>query len=93
VARVDDEHVGAHVLGRPPAERDGGPDADPVTQLEVLRAAVVPDGGAGVRPTVSLCWRTTENVSAYVLVIDPRHDLRLDAAAGALDQAWKQSVA
>jgi hypothetical protein len=47
----------------------------------------------GVRPTVSLCWRTTENVSAYVLVIDPRHDLRLDAAAGALDQAWKQSVA
>jgi hypothetical protein len=46
-----------------------------------------------VRPTVSLCWRTTENLSAYVLVIDPRHPVRLDAAAAALDDAWKQSLA
>jgi hypothetical protein len=46
-----------------------------------------------VRPTVSLCWRTTENLSAYVLVIDPRHPVRLDAAAAALDDAWKQALA
>jgi hypothetical protein len=46
-----------------------------------------------VRPTVSLCWRTTAELSAYVLVIDPRHPVRLDAAAAALDQAWKQSLA
>jgi hypothetical protein len=47
----------------------------------------------GVRPTVSLCWRTTENLSAYVLVIDPRHTIRFDAAAAALDEAWKRSLA
>jgi hypothetical protein len=46
-----------------------------------------------VRPTVSLCWRTSENLSAYVLVIDPRHAVRLGAAAAALDEAWKQSLA
>ena len=47
----------------------------------------------GVRPTVSLCWRTTENLSVYVLVIDPRHPVRLDAAAAALDEAWTRSLA
>jgi hypothetical protein len=47
----------------------------------------------GVRPTVSLCWRTTDELSAYVLVIDPRHPVRSDAGAAALDEAWKQSLA
>ena len=47
----------------------------------------------GVRPTVSLCWRTTEELSAYVLVIDPRHPVHLDAAAATLDEAWKRALA
>jgi hypothetical protein len=47
----------------------------------------------GVRPTVSLCWRTSDGLSAYVLVIDPRHPVKPNAAAAALDEAWKHSLA
>ena len=42
----------------------------------------------GVRPTLSLCWRTSATVSAYALLIDVKHPVRQDAAAAAVDEAW-----
>jgi hypothetical protein len=45
-----------------------------------------------VRPTVSLCWRTSPSLSAYALLIDTKHHVRADAAAAALTEAWTTIV-
>ena len=52
---------------------------------------LVPQGQAGVRPTIMLCWRTSATLSAYVLVIDPRATLADADAAPALDQLWNSA--
>jgi hypothetical protein len=49
---------------------------------------LTPNSAAGVRPTVSLCWRTGDTLSGYALLIDPKHHVKDADAAKALDQAW-----
>jgi len=53
---------------------------------------LTPNGRAAVRPTLALCWRTSENLSAYVLLIDPKHQVTVAEAAKALDAAWPSST-
>ena len=49
---------------------------------------LVPGGRVGVRPTVMVCWRKTANLTAYVVVIDPKTTLT-DADGGkAIDELW-----
>jgi hypothetical protein len=49
-------------------------------------------GRVAVRPTVSLCWRTSPTLSAYALLIDIKHPVRVDAAAAAVTEAWAKTV-
>jgi hypothetical protein len=48
----------------------------------------VPGGQAGIRPTIMLCWRTSESLSVYALMIDPRATLTDADAAPAVDLTW-----
>jgi hypothetical protein len=49
---------------------------------------LVPGGRVAVRPTVMVCWRKAEGLSAYVAIIDPKTTLT-DADGGkAIDELW-----
>ena len=65
---------------------DDGHDVGDDTCTQNLRFA--PGGAAGVRPTVALCWRTGTTLSAYTLLIDPKHKVKEAEAAKALDEVW-----
>jgi hypothetical protein len=45
-------------------------------------------GKAGIRPTVMLCWRDSAELSAYVLIIDPKATVTEAEGSTALDQVW-----
>jgi hypothetical protein len=49
---------------------------------------LVPNGAAGVRPTLALCWRTTPSLSAYTLLIDPKKSVSVQEGSAALDDVW-----
>jgi hypothetical protein len=51
---------------------------------------LVPRGTAGIRPTVMLCWRTSSALSAYALIIDPKHTVKDVEGVAALDQVWSE---
>jgi len=53
---------------------------------------LTPDGREAVRPTLALCWRTSKSLSAYVLLIDPKHPVTVAEAAKALDEGWPWSA-
>jgi len=49
---------------------------------------LVPGGRVAVRPTVIVCWRKADHLSAYIAMIDPRTTLT-DADGGkAIDELW-----
>ncbi len=52
---------------------------------------LTPTSSAHERPTVLICWRTTTNLSAYALVIDPKAKTPVPNAEGAaaVDAAWR----
>ena len=53
---------------------------------------LVPRGTAGIRPTVMLCWRTSSALSAYALIVDPKHVVKEAEGVAALDQVWSEIV-
>jgi hypothetical protein len=65
---------------------DDGHDVGDDTCTQNVR--FTPGGKAGVRPTVALCWRTGSTLSAYTLLIDPKHKVKEAEAAKALDEVW-----
>jgi hypothetical protein len=47
---------------------------------------------AATRSTLALCWRTGPDLSAYVLLVDPKHSVTMKDAAAALDRSWNLLV-
>ena len=45
-------------------------------------------GTARVRPTMLMCWRTSDTFSAYSIIIDFDHAPKTDEAVQAIDDIW-----